>query len=129
MENVFRLYQDVGDGRSRYILEAVMNNDCKYIIDYYRAGFDIKAVDDKGETLLHKASRNDYFEVVDLLVKLGLDVNARNNYRETPLHLAVQFKNSQVADKLLFEGANVNAQNRKKSRRSISPRAEARNQS
>lgn len=114
METVFRLYQNIGDGQSENILEAIMHNDCKYVIDYYQAGFDIKLVDEKGETLLHKAARNDYFEIVDLLIKLGVDPNIRNNYRETPLHLAVQFKNSQVVDKLLFEGAAVNAQNRKK---------------
>ena len=114
MDNLLRLYQEIGDGKSTGILEAIMNNDCKYVIDYYKAGFDMKKLDDKRETFLHKAARNDHFEMVDLLIKFGSELNARNNYWETPLHLAVQFKNSQVVDKLLFAGANVNAQNRKK---------------
>lgn len=114
METIYRLYKNVGNGLSENILDAVMKNDCAFIIKYYEDGHDIKVLDNKKESLLHKACRNDYFEVVDLLIKLGVDINQSNIYGDTPLHLAVQFKNGAVVDKLLFEGARVNAQNLKK---------------
>lgn len=114
MEKILRLYSSVGDNKSENIIDAVMRNDCIYIIKYYNAGKDIMVVDEKKENLLHKASRNDNYEVVDLLIKLGVDLNAKNRYGDTPLHLAVQFKNSDTVDKLIFEGANINIQNKKK---------------
>lgn len=89
METIRRLYADIGNNDSENILEAVMKNDCKYIINYLEAGGDLNVVDEKKETLLHKASRNNHFEVVDILIKLGLDINAKNRYGDTPLHLAV----------------------------------------
>lgn len=114
METVYRLYENVGDGNSKNILEAVMRNDCRYVIAYYRQGRDLTVPDFKNETLLHKASRNNHFEMADLLIRLGLDVNVRNIYGETPLHLAVQFNNAMIADRLLFEGADANARNKRK---------------
>lgn len=114
METIYRLFYNVGDGSSANILEAVMKNDCAYVIDYYKAGNDINVVDQKKETLLHKACRNDNYEIVDLLIKFGSDINAKNKYLETPLHLAVQFKNEEIAQKLLFENANPNALNKNK---------------
>ena len=114
MEAIYRLYKNTGDGSSKSILDAVMHNDCSYVIDYYEFGKDILITDKKGDTFLHKACRNDNFEIIDLLLKLGCDVNARNNNLETPLHLAVQFKNAEAVQKLLLEHANPNALNKQK---------------
>lgn len=114
METIYRLYKNTGDGSSKTILDAVMKNDCNYVIDYYELGKDILLTDKKGDTFLHKACRNDNFEIIDLLLKLGCDVNARNNNLETPLHLAVQFKNAEAVQKLLLEHANPNALNKQR---------------
>ena len=113
METIRRLYSENGNNDSGNILEAVMKNDCKYIINFLESDGDLNIIDEKKETLLHKASRNNHFEVVDILIKFGLDINAKNRYGDTPLHLAVQFRNAYVADKLVFEGADVNAKNKK----------------
>ncbi|MDD3170996.1 MAG: ankyrin repeat domain-containing protein [Bacilli bacterium] len=113
METIYRLYKDVGDNLSENIFDAVMRNDCRYIINYYEEGNDINITDNRGENLVHKASRNNNYEVVDLLLKLKVDVNAQNRYLDTPLHLAVQFRNSEVVERLLFERARVNARNKK----------------
>jgi len=113
METIYRLYKDVGDNQSKDIFDAVMRNDCTYIIKYYEDGFDINITDNKQENLIHKAARNNYYEVVDLLLKLKVNVNAQNRYDDTPLHLAVQFRNAEVVERLLFEQARVNAKNKK----------------
>lgn len=113
METIYRLYKDVGDNQSKDIFDAVMRNDCSYIIKYYEDGFDINITDNKNENLVHKAARNNYYEVVDLLLKLKVNVNAQNRYDDTPLHLAVQFRNAEVVERLLFEQAKVNAKNKK----------------
>jgi len=109
MEKIYRLYKNVGDGKSKDIVDAIMHNDCYYVINYYEKGNDILQRDQKGDTYLHIASRNDYFEVIDLLLKLGCDVNAKNNQNETPLHLATQFNNEEAIQKLLLESANPNS--------------------
>ena len=114
MEKIYRLYFNVGDNKSKNINDAIMRNDCKYVINFFEANGDINQSDGKGENLLHKASRNEFYEMVDLLIKLGLNVNSKNKYGDTPLHLAVQFKNEDVVQKLIFEGANINSLNKKK---------------
>lgn len=113
MDTIKRLYENVGSGTSKDILEAIMNNDCKYIIKYLESGNKLDYVDQRGESYLHKAARNDNFEVVDLLIRYGLDVNKKNNFHDTPLHLAVQFNNLSIVDRLIFKGANVNCKNKK----------------
>ena len=102
METVRRLYSEIGNDDSENIVEAVMKNDCKFIFRYLDMGGDLTVMDERKETLLHEASRNNHFEVVDVLIKAGLDVNAKNRYGDTPLHLAVQFRNAYVVYKLIF---------------------------
>ena len=114
MEKIWRLYSNTGDNKSKNVNEAIMRNDCRYVIDYFEAGGDINILDNKNETLLHKASRNEFYEMVDLLIKLGLDVNAVNKYGDSPLHIAVQFKNEEIVQKLIMEGASINKLNNKK---------------
>ena len=113
METIKRIYYYTGDGSSKNLLSAVMNNDCKYVIDEIQKGTDIFHIDSKGESYLHKASRNNNYEIVDLLIRLELDINLKNNFHDTPLHLAIQFNNLNIADRLIFKGADVNAQNKK----------------
>ena len=49
---------------------------------------DIKSLDNQGNTLLHKAARNDWKELVEILLDEGIDVNAKNNEGNTPLRVA-----------------------------------------
>lgn len=114
MEKVLRLYRNIGDQKSENITEAVLKNDCSYVINYFESGKDINILDKKKENLLHKAARNDNYEVVDLLIKLGVPLNEKNSHGDTPLHLAVQFKNSETVEKLIFEGALINVENNTK---------------
>ena len=112
MEKILRLYNNIGDNKSENIVDAVLKNDCIYVINYFERGNDINIVDKKKENLLHKAARNDNYEIVDLLIKLGVSINEKNSHGDTPLHLAVQFKNSETVEKLIFEGALINIENK-----------------
>ena len=61
-------------------------------------GSDIKAVDEEGETLLHKAVKLDKIAVVKSLVAEGADVNAKDNDGKTPLDLAKERECTEIVD-------------------------------
>lgn len=113
MNNIYKTYENIGDLKSNDIFEAALRNDCKYIIDYYCVNKDINIKDKKCENLLHKASKNNNYEVVDLLLKMNVNVNEKNIYGDTPLHFAVQFKNDEVVEKLIISGANIDSPNKR----------------
>lgn len=113
MNNMYMKYENIGDMKSNDIFEAALRNDCKYVIRYYENKSDINIIDKKGENLLHKASKNNNYEIIDLLIKMGVSVNKENIYGDTPLHFAVQFRNDEVVEKLIIEGANVDHKNKR----------------
>ena len=78
-------------------------------------GSDVKAVDEKGLTLLHLAvAGKDNVDVVEFLIAKGADVNAkRKGSGDTPLHWAVQFDNIEIVKLLIARGADVQATNDK----------------
>ena len=112
IENLFDKYGNIGNNSSSDIVNAVMNNDCKYILEYIKEN-DIDVVDAKLENLLHKAARNDNVEVVKMLIELNVDVNAHNRHLDTPLHLAIISKNLSVFNVLLENKARINIKNKK----------------
>jgi len=72
-------------------------------------GFDINAVDNTGEGLLHYASFGGNIELVKRLIDKGFDVNVRSNDGVTPLHYAAQNSHPEVVEYLIGKGADVNA--------------------
>ncbi|XP_063309521.1 ankyrin repeat domain-containing protein 31 [Pelobates fuscus] len=62
-----------------------------------------------GETLLHKAAKQNNIDLVYKLIKAGVNVNALDNAGWTPLHEACVFGHFDVAKCLLEARANVNA--------------------
>ena len=84
--------------------------DADAVLRLFKAGADVEAIDDKGNTALHKAAPLDRTQMIELLVvELGLDVNATNNKGETPLHLASLNSGVESVKKLIDLGANLNA--------------------
>eukprot|EP00054_Salpingoeca_dolichothecata_P018819 m.116198 g.116198 ORF g.116198 m.116198 type:complete len:975 (-) comp23025_c0_seq2:57-2981(-) len=58
-------------------------------------------------TLLHIASANGYYEVVDFLIKQGAKLDPQDRDLWTPLHAAVHWNNKAVAQRLIDAGADV----------------------
>lgn len=70
-------------------------------------GSDVKATDEDGLTLLHKASAIGNIDVVKHLVSKGAEVNAKGKEDFTPLHMAMG-KNVEIAKYLVSRGADIN---------------------
>jgi ankyrin repeat protein len=81
---------------------------CSVVREIVEAGADVRAVDQKKCTPLHRAAEyNPSADVIKALVDKGADIEARDNYQWTPLHRAAWLNPGKV--KILIEcGANVN---------------------
>jgi ankyrin repeat protein len=70
----------------------------------------IHVVHNNNETLLHRAMRQPYTQLAQLMINIGIDVHAITHNGDTPLFIAAIFQPTQV--KLLINnGANVNVIN------------------
>ncbi|KAH7346043.1 ankyrin repeat-containing domain protein [Pyrenochaeta sp. MPI-SDFR-AT-0127] len=70
------------------------------------SGADISAVDDEGETPLHKASSKHNLELVSLYLDEGTPIDRRNNLRWTPF---MQSPSASISKALLDHGADIHA--------------------
>ncbi|KAB8224531.1 hypothetical protein BDV33DRAFT_233451 [Aspergillus novoparasiticus] len=75
--------------------EAGSENDVYF---WMARGADLAAQDMFGETALHYAAENGYFEVVKILVEAGSDVHRRDSSRRTPLDCAKMRKRRKYAE-------------------------------
>ena len=73
-------------------------------------GADVAALDKKGSSPLHLASKNGQAEVAQLLVEHGADATSQRKDGWTPLHLASQSGHVDVARFLVEHGADAAAQ-------------------
>ena len=73
-----------------------------------------KEVDHLGNTLLHRAVRQENMQMIQTVLKMNIDVNAKNNMGETPLHVAAKFNNVSAIKELLQHKADVNAEDNNK---------------
>lgn len=78
-----------------------------------RAGADVRAQDDYGETALQRAVSvaNADLQVVRLLLSAGAAVDHKDRYGRTALFLASQMGNAPLVTLLIQKGAQVNSQN------------------
>lgn len=100
--------------KSTNIFTAVDNNDCVYIENYFKLGNDLSITNQRGENLLHRASRKSSCDVFELLLKLGVSTEDVNKYLETPLHVAVQFNKIKQVELLLDKGVTIDVLDIKK---------------
>jgi ankyrin repeat protein len=69
----------------------------------------IDVKNEEGQTLLHEAVSEEYYNAVKKLLQKGCSVNAKNANGETPLHASVWGGNPRVTMLLIDAGADVNA--------------------
>jgi ankyrin repeat protein len=92
-------------GESRYRDEHGARVECVRLLA--KAGADVNARDNEGNTPLHKTFLTD---VEEELLKLGADVNARNKNGETPIFTTVD---DQAIPLFLDHGADLTIRNNK----------------
>ena len=78
-----------------------------------QANGDKAAVNNNGDTLLHRSASNGHVMMVKFWVnKCELDVNAQNSIGDTPLHVAVKAGLAQIVNMLLELGADKSIKNK-----------------
>ena len=113
-------HPDSRDGKGRTRLHKLFSEFAVRAADLQqalKAGCDVNAVDNWGNTPLHTlidslvgdAARS---ECISLLIKAGADINARGNRGMTPLHLAVKSGRMHCARELLQARADVNTRDK-----------------
>jgi ankyrin repeat protein len=68
--------------------------------------FNINSLDKNQRTLLHKAVRNENYELAVILIKLGAYINTIDIFNKTPLISAIEFNYTQMANLLITNISN-----------------------
>jgi ankyrin repeat protein len=79
------------------------------VMELFRSGIDVNALDANGWTLLTRVSRDGYWTLAGLLLDHGARVDATDRSGQTPLMWAASNGHAEVAQLLLSRGARVNA--------------------
>ena len=62
----------------------------------------------EGQTLLHIAAKNGYYEIAELLIDKGADVNKADKDGRTPLFVAAEAGYAEIVELLANNGADIN---------------------
>ena len=93
------------------LIEAAERGIVKEVDSLIKAGVNINAKSNEGDTALHKAVDNEHKEVVALLLDKGADINAKDRNGTTALLSAAHEGNKDIVELLIAKGADVNIQN------------------
>jgi ankyrin repeat protein len=90
-------------------LHAAVAGRCVDAVDLLmRAGVDVNAKDDFGQTVLHYAASKGDLEIIKRLIATGADINAEENeLGYTPLHIALVMSKEEAALELINAGADI----------------------
>jgi ankyrin repeat protein len=109
-EELVTMFTDAGavisppDARGQTVLHCVRKaNIGSWLLT---SGANLSAVDDQGETPLHKASSRSNFDLVSLYLEAGTPIDQRNNLGWTPF---MQSRSASISKALLDRGANIHA--------------------
>lgn len=76
---------------------------------FIRYGCDVRAVDNEGNTPLHRTAESDRDDIASILLDRGVEVEALDWQGNTPLHVAAACNAVRVATLLVKNGANIKA--------------------
>ena len=88
--------------------EAMIRKDAATVMAFVERGMDVNTVDQKGDSLLIQAIRQDIPELVDQLIARRARLNVRNRNGETALSIAAFVGKLPYVQRLVEAGAEVN---------------------
>lgn len=99
--------------RETILMRAYAKGRLDIVDELIKAGADINASDNSGNTILHLVCMESKTnkEIVEKLINGGADINAKNNDGMTPLMFACASGDPVLVDVLIAAGADVNAKN------------------
>jgi hypothetical protein len=86
---------------------AATSGNLKLLQNYRSRGISLRAVDERGCTLLHYAAIGNHVEVVRFLLSERCNPNAKSQEGQTPLHLAAQSGNELMVTVLFENGSGI----------------------
>jgi len=98
-------------GSDSSIVDAARYGDVSEVKSLIRAGVDVNALNDYGESALMHAAYSSNEALVDILVNAGADVNMTNEAGNTALMFAAQKGNVFITEMLVAHGADVGMAN------------------
>lgn len=95
------------------IFELIENGDYHTIREEIGT-FDLETVNERGDTPLHYAVKNEDFELLEILLAYVPDIDVENEEGDTALHLAVKTSDIDIVQLLIDSGASVDVKDIKK---------------
>ena len=83
-------------------------NDVELFKEYLLIFVDLVQPNKYGDTLLHKAARFGYINIVRVLASHGHDLDVKNEYQQTPLYIAVESGKLEIVKFLISKNVNPN---------------------
>ena len=84
----------------------------KLIITLYQDKIGVFMLNDKNETILFTAIRNNYIIFVQIAIENNYDLNGINTDGDTLLHVSIKSNNLDIAELLLINNINYNVTNK-----------------
>ncbi len=91
------------------LLAASVHGNVQEIKAAIRAGANVNAINESGESPLNMVSKLSYEFLVKYFISLGANVNTANANKITPLHWGVEYNNIEMVKLLLQKDADLNA--------------------
>ncbi|KAF8248501.1 hypothetical protein K440DRAFT_679759 [Wilcoxina mikolae CBS 423.85] len=103
-------YRDLSKANEK-LIKAAKNGYVDEVRLLLAWGTDINAVNEKGWSALHIATKSRRNNVARLLIRWGADIEKDNWFGQRPFHAAAGYKNVDVVDLMLEKGRNIDEAN------------------
>ncbi|WP_341907505.1 ankyrin repeat domain-containing protein [Fluviicola taffensis] len=94
------------------LLNFISNNKVEELLKVVKT-FNINQLTDTGDTPLMSAIRNEYIQIIAILLENGADPNFCNKQGFYPIHFATQKQNMEIVKLLVKYGAQIDQQDGK----------------